>query len=149
MQLEKEIQQKHFINGYHKAAVNIIFTNNWLLQKQAAIFKPYDITQQQYNLLRILRGQHPKPATVKVLKERMLDKMSDVSRLVEKLRLKGLVQRHICPDNRRNVDVCITEDGLNLLAQIDKHQEEMDSFLSNLNEGEISHLNILLDKLRG
>lgn len=149
MQLEEEIQQKNFTSAYHKAVLNIIFTNSWLSQKYSAIFKPYDITQQQYNLLRILRGQHPKPVTIKMIKERMLDKMSDVSRLVEKLRLKGYVERSICPINRRNVDVCITENGLELLEKMDIHVEDINKFMSNLTEEEVNHLNYLLDKLRG
>jgi DNA-binding MarR family transcriptional regulator len=104
---------------------------------------------QQYNILRILRGQYPKPATIKLIKERMLDKMSDASRIVEKLRLKGLVERTICPNDRRNVDVCITEKGLGLLTQLDKHDGEVDAKLSSLNTEEVAQLNSLLDKLRG
>ncbi|MGE5680554.1 MAG: MarR family winged helix-turn-helix transcriptional regulator [Bacillota bacterium] len=148
MKLENEIQQKEFTNQYQKAIINIIFTNNWLMQRQSALFKPYDITAQQYNILRILRGQHPKPATIKLLKERMLDKMSDVSRLVEKLRLKGLVDRFICPVNRRNVDVSITDKGLEILSRMDKHRSEMEDLLTGLDIEEIKTLNDLLDKLR-
>jgi DNA-binding MarR family transcriptional regulator len=96
-----------------------------------------------------LRGQHPNPATVKLIKERMLDKMSDVSRLVEKLRVKELVDRHICSNDRRNVDVIITEKGLKLLSDIDPKEKEMEEFMSNLNEKEIEQLNFYLDKLRG
>ena len=149
MKLEDEILQKHFRNEYHKAAVNVIYSYNWLVDYQVNLFKPYGITMQQYNILRILRGQYPKPATIKLIKERMLDKMSDASRIVEKLRLKGLVERNICSNDRRNVDVCITEKGLELLSQIDKHDDETDAKLSTLNEEEIKQLNDLLDKLRG
>ncbi|MEI7810994.1 MAG: MarR family transcriptional regulator [Ignavibacteria bacterium] len=149
MKLEEEIQQDHFINGYHKAVVNIIYTNNWIVQKQSGICKPYGITEQQYNILRILRGQHPKPATIKLLVERMLNKMSDASRLVEKLRLTGLAERCICPDNRRSADVSITEKGLDILSKIDKLQDEVQTYMLNLNEQEINQLNTLLDKLRG
>lgn len=149
MQLEKEIQQTKSLNNHQKAILNIIFTNSWLSQRLSLIFKPYDLTQQQYNLLRILRGQYPNPATVKLLKDRMLDKMSDVSRLVEKLRIKGFVERNICPKNRRNVDVCITERGLELLEKMDKHEKDMENILSKLNEKELTELNILFDKLRG
>ncbi|MDP4175890.1 MAG: MarR family transcriptional regulator [Bacteroidota bacterium] len=149
MQLEKEIQQTKSLNNHQKAILNIIFTNSWLSQRLSLIFKPYDLTQQQYNLLRILRGQYPNPATVKLLKDRMLDKMSDVSRLVEKLRIKGFVERNICPKNRRNVDVCITEKGLELLAKMDRHEKDMENILSKLNEEELIQLNILFDKLRG
>jgi DNA-binding MarR family transcriptional regulator len=149
MKLEDEILQKHFRNEYHKATVNVIFSYNWLVDYQVMLFKPYGITMQQYNILRILRGQHPNPATIKLIKERMLDKMSDASRIVEKLRLKGLADRNICPNDRRNVDVCITEKGLGLLSQLDKHDDEVDAKLCTLNEEEIVQLNCLLDKLRG
>jgi len=149
MKLEDEILQKHFRNEYHKAIVNVIFSYNWLVDYQVKLFKPYGITMQQYNILRILRGQYPKPATIKLIKERMLDKMSDASRIVEKLRLKRLVDRNICPNDRRNVDVYITEKGLNLLSQLDKHDREVDAKLCSLNKEEIMQLNRLLDKLRG
>jgi DNA-binding MarR family transcriptional regulator len=149
MKLEDEILQKHFRNEYHKAAVNVIFSYNWLVDYQVKLFKPYGITMQQYNILRILRGQQPNPATIKLIKERMLDKMSDASRIVEKLRLKGLVDRNICSNDRRNVDVCITEKGLRLLSQLDKYDDEIDAKLSTLKKEEIIQLNDLLDKLRG
>jgi len=149
MKLEDEILQKHFRNEYHKAAVNVIYSYNWLVDYQVNLFKPYGITMQQYNILRILRGQYPKPATIKLIKERMLDKMSDASRIVEKLRLKGLVERNICSNDRRNVDVCITDKGLELLSRVDKHDNEVDAKLSTLNEEEVKQLNDLLDKLRG
>jgi len=149
MKLEEEIVQNKFRNEYHKAVVNIIYTFNWITEKQTKQLKPYDITLQQFNILRILRGQHPKPATVKLIKERMLDKMSDVSRLVEKLRVKELVNRHICSHDRRNVDVFITEKGLELLSEIDPKEKEIEEFMSNLNEKEIEQLNFYLDKLRG
>ncbi len=149
MELEKEIAQKHFRNEYHKAAVNMVYTFGWVINLQAEIFKPFGITLQQFNILRILRGQLPNPATIKLIKERMLDKMSDASRIVEKLRIKGLVERNICSHDRRNVDVCITQKGLDLLAEIDKFDEEADKKLSTLNEEEIKQLNDLLDKLRG
>jgi DNA-binding MarR family transcriptional regulator len=149
MKLEDEILQKHFRNEYHKATVNVIYSYNWLVDYQVKLFKPYGITMQQYNILRILRGQYPKPATIKLIKERMLDKMSDASRIVEKLRVKGLVERNICSNDRRNVDVCITQKGLELLSLVDKHDKEVDTKLSTLSEDEIKQLNELLDKLRG
>ena len=148
MKLEEEISQKQFRNEYHKAAVNVVYTFNWLNNQNISFFKPLRITPQQFNILRILRGQHPKPATIKLIKERMLDKMSDASRIVEKLRIKGLVERNICSHDRRNVDVCITPKGLDLLAQIDALDDEIDGRLSSLNQEEIRQLNDLLDKLR-
>ena len=149
MKLEEEIVQREFQSEYHKALVNIVFTYNWMMEKQIKQLKPYDITIQQYNILRILRGQHPNPATVKLIKKRMLDKMSDVSRLVEKLRLKQLVNRHTRESDRRNVDVYITEKGLKLLSEFDPKEKEMEKFMANLNEVEIKLLNTYLDKLRG
>ena len=149
MRLEDEISQKHFINEYHKATVNIIYSYNWLVSYQIQVLKPHNITLQQFNILRILRGQYPKPATIKLIKERMLDKMSDASRIVGKLRIKGLVERTICPSDRRNVDVLITEKGLELLAKLDHYTDEMNNKLSALDESEIKNFNDLLDKLRG
>ena len=149
MKLESEIVQTKFKSEYHKAIVNIVFTYNWMMEKQIKQLKPYGISLQQYNILRILRGQHPNPATVKLIKERMLDKMSDVSRLVEKLRVKGLAERDICQNDRRNVDVVITNKGLALLKELEPKENEMEKFMSNLNEKEIEQLNTYLDKLRG
>ena len=149
MKLEEEISQKAFRNNKHKAIVNIIFSYNWLLTNHFKLLKPYDLTIQQFNILRILRGQYPNPATVKLLKERMLDKMSDASRLVEKLRSKGLVDRKVSDKSRRNVDVLITQKGLDLLAEIDKKNSEFDQLIENLDTREAEQLNNLLDKLRG
>jgi len=149
MKLEDEIKQNSFRNEYHKLAVNLIFTHSWLMSKIYEMLDEYDLTPQQFNLLRILRGQYPKPASITLLKERMLDKMSDASRLVERLLAKGLVERKICPEDRRKVDVVITKKGLKLLEKIDKTDNEMDNYLKNLSEVEAKKLNELLDKLRG
>jgi DNA-binding MarR family transcriptional regulator len=149
MKLEDEISQNKFRNEYHKAALNIIFTYGWVRTYQEKILKPDGITMQQFNILRILRGQHPKPANIKLIRERMLDRMSDCSRIVEKLRIKGLINRTICSTDRRHVDVIITKKGLDLLAKLDPVTEEADKYFENLNEKEISQLNYLLDKLRG
>lgn len=149
MKLEDEIKQHSFRNEYHKLAVNIIFTHSWLMSKIYELLDEYDLTPQQFNLLRILRGQYPQPASITLLKERMLDKMSDASRLVERLVTKGLVERKICPVDRRKVDVVITKKGLKLLEKIDKTDDEMDSFLKNITKKEAEQLNQLLDKLRG
>jgi len=149
MKLEDEIKQNSFRNEYHKLAVNLIFTHSWLMSKIYEMLDEYDLTPQQFNLLRILRGQYPKTASITLLKERMLDKMSDASRLVERLLAKGLVERKICPEDRRKVDVVITKKGLKLLEKIDKTDNEMDNYLKNLSEVEAKKLNELLDKLRG
>ena len=148
MKIDDEVKGK-FRNEHHKLAVNIIFTHGWLLNIHTLIFKPFTITPNQFNILRILRGQHPNPVTVNLLKERMLDKMSDASRLVERLREKGFVERNICSKDRRRVDIKITEKGLKLLEKIDEYNEKIDSHLKNLTSKEAAELNALLDKLRG
>lgn len=130
-------------------ALNLLYTTNWLASSQACLLKPYDLTPPQYNVLRILRGQYPKPVRVNDIIERMLDKMSNASRLVDKLLLKGWVKRTECPNDRRAVDVVITEEGLALLLALDKMQEDWENQLKNLNEEEAKQLSDLLDKLRG
>ncbi len=149
MRLEEEIKQEKFRNEFHKLAVNIIFTHSWLIHKINQTLSKFDLTPQQFNLLRILRGQYPSPASISLLKERMLDKMSDASRLVDRLIQKGLVERKICEQDRRRVDVVITKKGLSLLKKIDLKNEDMDSFLKNISKIEAKELNDLLDKLRG
>lgn len=149
MRLEEEIKQEKFRNEFHKLAVNIIFTHSWLIHKINQTLSKFDLTPQQFNLLRILRGQYPSPASISLLKERMLDKMSDASRLVDRLIQKGLVERKICEQDRRRVDVIITKKGLSTLKKIDLKNEEMDSLMKNISKSEAKQLNDLLDKLRG
>ncbi|MFH1197937.1 MAG: MarR family transcriptional regulator [bacterium] len=149
MKLEEEIKQKKFRNSYHKLAVNIIYTHGWLMQRQNKLLKQHDLTGSQFNILRILRGQHPEPASVSLLQERMLDKLSDASRLVERLREKGFVDRKVCPSNRRKAEVVVTESGLKALDEIDKLNNEVDSQFKNLTTKEAETINNLLDKLRG
>lgn len=149
MELEKEIKQKAFINEYQKLLVNILYTGSWANSLQAKFFKTYGLSPQQYNILRILRGQFPNPATVFLLTERMLDKMSNASRLVDKLVTKNLVERKECETNKRRVDITITEDGLALLKEIDQMLDVMEKKFHSLNKDEAKTLNILLDKLRG
>lgn len=150
MEIGKEIKQSKFRNEYHKMVVNILFTSSWLSSLHTTGLKPYGISTQQYNLLRILRGQHPKPATVNLLIDRMLDKSSNASRLVEKLRLKKLVERAVCPEDRRAVNVVITKKGLDLLQELDKLEQQFsEDFAAVLSEKEAQQLNTLLDRLRG
>lgn len=149
MRLEDEIAQKKFKSAYHKAVVNIIYTHNWLNYSHGAVFKKFGITSQQYNILRILRGQHPSPCSIKTIRERMLDKMSDASRIVEKLRVKGLIERRTSERDRRNVDVVITEKGLDLLEKIGPMEDMAKKQIGSLTEQEAEMLNHLLDKLRG
>lgn len=148
MELEKEIDQKQFASEYHKLLVNVLYTGKWLEYNNTRHFKRWDLTPQQYNILRILRGASPKPATVQYLTERMLDKSSNASRLVDKLEEKGFACRKTCPSNRRAVDVSITEAGLTLLSNIDAETKNVKAFSDTLSEQEAHTLNSLLNKLR-
>jgi DNA-binding MarR family transcriptional regulator len=148
MKIEEAINQKQFKNNWQKATLNILYTNNWIQNQVKLFLKPYGVTQQQFNVLRILRGQFPKPLTTSVIRKRMLDKMSDASRIVERLYKKGLVERQICPADKRLVDVLISEKGLNVLAAIDENSEKLDFSKTSLTEGEALLLSDLLDKLR-
>jgi DNA-binding MarR family transcriptional regulator len=148
MSIETDIKQNNFKSPYTKAIVNILYTHSWLQSVQMEIFKPYDLTIQQYNVLRILRGQHPNPITVIAIIERMMDKMSNASRLVDKLLLKGLAVRTECPNDRRAVDVTITQKGLDLLAELDILQDNWEKTLTHLSEEEALQLSDLLDKIR-
>lgn len=130
--------------------VGLIFVGNWIVSKHQQFFKRFDITMQQFNILRILRGQYPGTANINLLKDRMLDKMSDVSRLVERLRKAELVDRKSCPSDRRAVDVIITQKGLELLEAIDAEIDELqEDITATLSEKEIQQLNKLLDKFLG
>lgn len=149
MKLEDEIQQKKFKHEYQKLAVNLLYTSHWLNGHYNTFFKNSDTTTQQYNVLRILRGQYPKPSSIKLIKERMLDKMSDASRIVDKLITKELVIRRECPNDRRSVDVVITQKGLDLLESLDNIDEKFKEVCKTLTEQEVKTLNDLLDKLRG
>jgi DNA-binding MarR family transcriptional regulator len=147
MSIEKDIQQPKFRNEYHKTVVNLIYTYNWITEKTKQFFEKGDITSQQYNILRILRGAG-KPLSTLQIRQRMLDKMSDTSRIVDRLVKKELVQKVICKTDRRLVDVTITDTGLQLLDQLDSYNEQMDAMLGSLSEEEAKMLNHLLDKIR-
>ncbi len=148
MKIEKELKQESFNNIRHKLALNLMFTNNWLLESQVRILKPYSFTQPQYNVLRILRGSQNEVLTVNAIIERMLDRMSNVSRLVDKLLEKGYVKRTQSSDDRRAVDILITQKGLDILAEIDEQQEIWEQNFSNISEDDAKKLNDLLDTLR-
>jgi DNA-binding MarR family transcriptional regulator len=148
MKIEDEIQQKEFRSQMQKTLINIIFTANWLNLKFTQSLKHYDLSLPQFNVLRILRGQKGCPATVNGITERMLDKSSNASRLVDKLKAKGLVERRECPNDRRAVDVLITDKGLDLLKELDKEVSNMENNLTQLEQGEMKTLNNILDKLR-
>ncbi len=147
MKLEEAIKQSKFKNEHHKLLLNVIYAAGVVNAQQTRFFKVYDISPQQYNVLRILRGQHPNPASVGLVQERMLDQMSNASRLIEKLKLKNLLTRRECKLDRRQVDIVITEKGLSLLESIDKEFGDFENNLANLNVDEARMLNELLDKL--
>ncbi|MBN7810409.1 MarR family transcriptional regulator [Algoriphagus sp. H41] len=147
--IEEAIQQKEFKDPFNKAVVNLLYTHSYLVTAQNGLFKPYDISPEQYNVLRILRGQNGNPTTVSSIQDRMLNKMSNASRLVEKLKLKGWVKRTECTSDRRQVDVLITDEGLELLQTLERLVEESNVRVVNLSQEEAVQLNELLDKLRG
>ncbi len=147
MGIEKDIQQQTFRNEYQKATVNIIFSANWLHEKINVFLETEAITQQQYNILRILRGSQ-KPLSTLQIRERMLDKMSDTSRIVERMLKKGLVEKKICSTDKRLVDVILSKDGYAVLEKLDKKNCDIDNVLQQLTLQEAHTLNTLLDKMR-
>ena len=149
MQIGEEIQSNKFEDNYHKAVINITYTYGWLSNTFRCQFEKYNLTQQQFNVLRILRGQYPKPATINMIKERMLDKMSDASRIVDRLVQKELVSRCTNNKDRRAVDIRISEAGLDILSKMDNEFKTSDILKDNLTEEEAGKLSDLLDKLRG
>jgi DNA-binding MarR family transcriptional regulator len=149
MGLENDIKQKRFDSEQEKAAINILYTASWIDGSSLRRLKPHGITPQQFNVLRILRGSHPKKLMLFDIASRMIDKNSNATRLVEKLRTNNLVTREQCPDNRRQVDIAITQKGLDLLAEIDKETDTWLKTFKNLSIAEFKSLNGLLDKLRG
>lgn len=147
MKLEKAIRQKGFQNEYQKAIINIIYTHNYLIGKMNPVFKQYGITRQQYNVLRILRGQHPYPATINLIKERMLDKMSDASRIAERLKKKKLIEKSRNLIDKRAADIIISKKGLALLKTMDPESKKFNKLIT-LSDGEVANLNKILDNLR-
>jgi DNA-binding MarR family transcriptional regulator len=149
MRIDEEIQSTNFEDNYHKAVINISYTYSWLNNVLRCQFEKHNLTSQQFNVLRILRGQYPKPATVNLIKERMLDKMSDASRIVDRLVQKGLVSRCTNNRDRRAVDIRISDVGLDILSKIDAEFKTKELLKDNLTEEEAAKLSDLLDKLRG
>jgi MarR family 2-MHQ and catechol resistance regulon transcriptional repressor len=148
MGIDKDILQAKFTNEYQKAGINILYTYGWIMERSKEIMSSEDITHQQFNILRILRGSHPKPLSTLQIRERMLDKMSDTSRIVDRLIAKGLVKKTICKEDRRLVDVMITDKGKKLLERLDARQDELDKILGRLSKKEAAALSDLLDKIR-
>lgn len=149
MQLEKETRTSRFESVYQMAMVNVFFTYGWCNDQLKQVMSPYDITTQQFNILRILRGQHPNPSTINLLKSRMLDKMCDASRIVDRLVQKDYVRKAVNPNDKRAVDILITKKGLDLLKKIDVEVDLSGMVSTNLTEKEARQLNDLLDKMRG
>ncbi len=148
MKLEATLKQKDFKTPEERAMVNILFTAYRIKDRHQCMLNPHDISVQQYNILRILRGQYPGSASVNLLRDRMLDKNSGVSRMVEKLRLKGLVERSTHDGDRRQVDVCITKTGLKLLDQLDEEIKPLHHVARVLSAAELDQLNRYLDRIR-
>lgn len=149
MKIEEEIKSTVVLAISKKIILNILYTQNVINDKFAEILKPYDISGEQYNVLRILRGQKGCPANMCSIQERMLAKTSNTTRLVDKLLLKALVTRNVCPENRRKIEVLITQKGLNMLNELDPKVVEHEIFFSkNMNTQELESLNELLEKYR-
>jgi DNA-binding MarR family transcriptional regulator len=147
MGIETEIKQSSFRNDYHKVLVNVIYTSNWVIENMKHLLQAEDITHQQFNILRILRASN-KPLSTLELRDRMIDKMSDTSRIVERLLKKGLVHKQTCKHDKRLVDITISENGLQLLTRLDTIDADIDSMPASITLEEAATLNDLLDKLR-
>ena len=147
MKIEEAIKQDKFHNPLQKVVINLLYTANWVHNKHADFFKTYSITPQQFNILRILKGQYPNKISASEIKSRMIDKNSDVSRLLDRLELKKLISKTTCPSDKRATDVLITDDGLELLQRINKEQHQLESFIS-LSDDQAEQLSNLLDQAR-
>ncbi len=147
MGIEKDIQQANFRNEFQKMGINLLFTANWLNERIGRVLTTEDITQQQYNILRILRGSEVPLSTLQI-RERMLDKMSDTSRIVDRLIVKELVQKAACKVDKRLVDITLTQKGLDLVQKLDQFNDQIDAILKGVTETEANTLNQILDKLR-
>ena len=148
MGIEKDINQQNFISSKQKAMINLLYSYGWVMERIKAFLAKEDITHQQYNILRILRGAAPEPLSTLQIRERMLDKMSDTSRIVDRLVAKDLVKKVICPKDKRLVDVTISEKGLKLLKKLDSASEHVHHIMDNLSDKEATQLSDLLDKVR-
>ena len=150
MRIEDVLKSKGTLPLNQRTVMNILYTQNIIAEKFNEIIKPYDISAEQFNVLRILRGQKGKPANMSVIQERMISRTSNTTRLVDKLLNKELVTREVCSTNRRKMDITITKKGLDLLKELDPKVEEHDNTLAkNLNAEELKQLNDLLEKYRG
>jgi DNA-binding MarR family transcriptional regulator len=147
MGIEQDIQQPNFRNEFQKMGINLLFTANWLNEQIGKMLSEEGVTQQQYNILRILRGSATPLSTLKI-RERMLDKMSDTSRIVDRLIAKELVVKNTCEKDKRLVDIILSPKGLGLVDQLDQYNERIDALLKGINESEAKTMNQILDKIR-
>ena len=147
MGIEQDIQQASFRNEFQKMGINLLFTANWLNEQIGKMLSEEGVTQQQYNILRILRGSATPLSTLKI-RERMLDKMSDTSRIVDRLIAKELVLKNTCEKDKRLVDITLSPKGLDLVDQLDQYNERIDALLKGINESEAQMMNQILDKIR-
>jgi DNA-binding MarR family transcriptional regulator len=147
MGIEQDIQQPNFRNEFQKMGINLLFTANWLNEQIGKMLSDEGVTQQQYNILRILRGSTTPLSTLKI-RERMLDKMSDTSRIVDRLIAKELVVKNTCEKDKRLVDITLSPKGLDLVDQLDQYNERIDALLKGINESEAQMMNQILDKIR-
>lgn len=150
MKIDDAIRQRQFEDDYQRALINLIYTSNWLRDEQIRRLKPFGLLPQHYNLLRIIKGRHPEPVSPGEMKEVMLDKANDLTRLLDKLEKKGLISRKLCETNRRKMDVHITAEGLRLLEQAGAVFHELQAeIMQQLSDLEAAKLSRLLDKMRG
>jgi len=148
--IEEAIKQSKFQDVYQKALINLIYTANCLRDEQVKILKPFDLLPQHFNIMRILKGRHPRPICPGEIKEVMLDKANDLTRLLDKLERKGLIQRNLCPTNRRKMDITLTQAGLELLEKMNRIMDQThDALKKRLSDREAASLSHLLDKMRG
>lgn len=149
MRIEEIIKSSVTMDTAKKVVLNLMYTQNVLTEKFNEVIKPYDLSSEQYNVLRILRGQKGNPVNMSLIQERMIAKNSNTTRLIDKLLLKDLVTRDVCPENRRKMEILITQKGLDLLTELDpKVLENEQHFAKNLDQNELEQLNLLLEKYR-
>lgn len=149
MKIENAIKQNKFESAQQKAMINLMYTANWLRDEQAELFRSYDLLPQHYNVLRIVKGKHPQPVSPSDIKDVMIDKGNDVTRLVDKLVKLKLVDRNLCPENRRKIDITLTKQGIKFIDEIAKQlQPKFKLIKARLTEKEAELLSDLLDKIR-
>lgn len=149
VEIEKVIKQPKFKDGYQKAMINLFYTSNYFRDSHMNLFNKYQIQGQHFNILRILKGKHPDVVSPGYIKDVMLDKGRDITRLIDKLQSLGWVNRHICPENKRKMNINLTEKGLELVDKISSDLNIKDQELKKLSEEEYLMLSDLLDKMRG